>query len=90
MKSEDQIRSLGVSLKIAMQKRAARIRQLANELTHHLSNPNPQKEGRIETIQNSIAKAQEAQKLEAQQLAVVRWIFGVTEGIDPENLGLDE
>lgn len=90
MKSEEQVRACGVAMKIAMQKRSLRIKNLSAELADYLANPVPGKEAKIETLQSSIQTAQELQAREAYQFAVIRWVLGITPEIDPTNLELDK
>tara|TARA_R110002096_G_scaffold51401_6_gene134412 strand:+ start:2829 stop:3101 length:273 start_codon:yes stop_codon:yes gene_type:complete len=89
--NREQVIGKAGTIKLGMQKRAVRIKDLAAQIGLASAGLSPDvKPERLQTMQMEFSNAAEKQSTDGIMLAVLRWVLGCTEGIDPSNLELDK
>lgn len=90
MRSEKEMLSMAATMKVAMVNRMKRIENLSSLVVKADMGFSPASPERIETAREDLAEAMEFQRRDAQRYAVMRWVCGVADSIDPHNLELDK
>ena len=91
MISEKEAVHVAANLKLKLVKRANSIRQLSAQLSEYKTGfPTTVSDDRAETMQMQIDHAVTKQEVEGIQYAVMRYVLGVTPGIELDNLELDK
>jgi len=90
MLTEQKIIGKAALIKGAMQSRSVKIKSLSNLIGLKIAGmANDISKDRFETIQMEFNNAAERQRVDGIKLAVLRYVLGCTDDIDPDNLELD-
>lgn len=90
MREEKDIRILAAQLKVAMEGRAREILLHATVLANKDAGLADVGEDRANTMRDVLHKLRRRQHSDGMQLAVLRWVLGITEEVEPNNLELNK
>jgi hypothetical protein len=89
-KTGPEIRQQAANLKLKLQKRAVKLKELHSNITDvelGIANSNP-RPNTFQSWKDELAERQHHQWRDRMQYATLRWVLGITETIDVNNLDL--